>query len=71
MPVQGYSGGLVVENLPDNTGDARDKGLIPESGRPTGGGNGNLLLVSCPGNPMDRGAWWATVHRVTESDMTE
>ena len=70
MPVQGYSGGLVVENLPDNTGDARDEGLIPESGRPTGGGNDNPL-VSCLGNPMDRGAWWATVHRVTESDMTE
>ena len=51
MPVQGYPGGLVVENLPDNTGDARDEGLIPESGRSTGGGNGNPLLVSCLGIP--------------------
>ena len=41
MPVQGYPGGLVVENLPDNTGEARDEGLIPESGTSTGGGNGN------------------------------
>ena len=67
MPVQGYPGGLVVENLPDNTGEARDEGLIPESGTSTGGGNGNPLLVFCLGNPMDRGAWWATVHGVTKS----
>ena len=35
------------------------------------GGNGNPLQYSCLENPMDRGAWWATVHRVTESDKTE
>jgi len=39
-------------------------GLIPGSGRPPGEGNGNPLLYSCLGNPMDRGAWWATVHGV-------
>ena len=42
---------------------------IPRSGRSPGGGNGNPLLYSCLGNPMDRGAWWATVHGVTKSQM--
>ena len=50
-----------------NAGDAIDAGLIPESGRSPGGGNGNPLQYSCRENPMDRGAWWATVHRVTKS----
>ena len=51
-----------------NEGDA---GLIPGSGRSPGEGNGNPLQYSCLGNPMDRGAWWATVHRVImESDGT-
>ena len=45
----------------------RDVGSIPGSGRAAGGGSGNLLQYSCLGNPMDRGAWWATVHRVTKS----
>ena len=44
---------------------------IPGSGRSPGEGNGNPLLYSCLGNPMDGGAWRATVHRVAESDMTE
>ena len=61
----------MVKNPSANTDDARDMGLIPASGRPSGGGNGNLLQCSCLENPMDRGAWWATVHGVTESDMTE
>ena len=43
-------------------------GLIPESGRCPGGENGNPLQYSCLGNPMDRGAWWATVCGVAESD---
>ena len=48
-----------------------DLGLIPGSGRSPGGGHGNPLQNSCLGNPMDRGAWWATVHGVTkESEMT-
>ena len=46
-------------------------GLIPGPGRAPGGGAGNPLQCSCPGDPMDRGAWPAAVHRVTESDATE
>ena len=60
-----------LKNLSANAGDARDVGLIPGLGRPPGGGNGNQLQYSCLENPMDRGAWWAVVHRVAESDMTE
>ena len=48
--------------------DAGDVGLIPESGRYPGGGNGNPLQYSCPwDNPMDRGIWWATVHGAAKS----
>ena len=61
----------VVKNPPVNAGDTGDAGSIPESGRSPGGGNGNSLWCSCLENPMDRGAWWATVHGVAESDMTE
>ena len=58
----------MVKNLPAN---AEDVGLIPGLGRSTGGGNSNPLQYSCLGNPMDRGAWLATVYGVTkESDMT-
>ena len=46
-------------------------GSIPGSGRFPGGGNGNPLQYSYLGNPMDRGAWWATFHGVAESDKTE
>ena len=53
----------MVKNLHANAGDM---GLIPEMGRSPGGGNGNLLQYSCLKNSMDRGAWRATVHRVTE-----
>jgi len=49
---------------------AEDVGLIPGSGNSFGEGNGNSLQYTCLGNPMDTGAWWATVHGVTESDMT-
>ena len=62
-----YPSGSVVKNLPANAGDA---GLIPWLGRFPGEGNGNPLQYSCLGNPMYRGAWWATVHEVAESDMT-
>ena len=58
---------LVVNNLPANAGDRREVGLIPGRGRSPGGGNHNPLRYSCLENPMDRGAWWATVHRVVKS----
>ena len=58
---------LVVKNLPANAGDERDEGLVPGSGRSPGGGHGNPLQSSGLGNPMDRGAWWAIVHRVAKS----
>ena len=63
----GLPGGSVVKNPPANAGDVRDAGLIPGSGRPPGGGHGYPLQYSCLENPMDRAAWWATVHRVTKS----
>ena len=58
---------LVVKNLPANVEDTRDAGSVPEMGRSPGGGHGNPLQYSCLENPMDRGAWWATVHRVAKS----
>ena len=54
----------VVKNPPANAGDPRHLGSVPESGRSTGGENGNPLQNSCLGNPADRGAWWTTVHGV-------
>ena len=61
----------MVKNPPANAGDVRDVGSIHESGRSPGGGHGNPLQYSCLENPMDKGAWQATVHRVAELDMTE
>ena len=58
---------LVVKNPPANTGDMRDVGPIPASGRSPGGRHSNLLQYSCLENPMNRGAWQATVHRVAKS----
>ena len=57
-----FSGGSVVKNPPANAGDV---GSILGSGRSPGEGKGNPLQYSCLGNPMDRGAWWATVPGVT------
>ena len=57
----------MVKNLPANARDLRDIGSIPELGRSSGGGHGNPLQYSCLENPMDRGALWATVHRVTQN----
>ena len=58
---------LVVKKPPANAGDKRDMGSIPGSGRSPGGGHNNPLQYSCLENPMDRGAWWATVHRVAKN----
>ena len=57
----------MVKNPPANAGDIRDGGLIHGSGRSPGGGHGNPLQYWCLENPMDGGAWGATVHRVTKS----
>ena len=68
MVNKGLPGGSVVKNLPANTGDV---GSIPGLGRFPAEGNDNPHQYSCQGNPMDRGAWRATVQRITEeSDMT-
>ena len=58
---------LVVKNLHANAIDVRDAGLIPGLGRYPGRGHGSPLQYSCLENPMDVGAWWATVHRVAKS----
>ena len=58
---------LVVKNPPAIAGDVRDLGSIPGSGRSPGGGHGNPLQYSRLENPMDRGAWRATVHGVAQS----
>ena len=59
-----FSGGTVVKNPPAT---ARDSGSVSGWGRSPGLENGNPLQYSCLGNPMDRGAWRATVHRVAKS----
>ena len=61
----------MIKDTPVNAGDSRDVGSIPGLGRSPGLGNGNPLQYSCQENSMDRGAWWATVHEVAESDTTE
>ena len=60
---------LVVKNLPANAGDVREVRSIPGLGRSPGGGNGNPLQYSCLENPMDRGAWRATVHGITRATV--
>ena len=64
---RGFPGGTRGKEPPANAGDIRDTNLIPGSGRSPGGGHGNPPQYSCLENPMDRGACWATVHRVTQS----
>ena len=62
----------MVKNPPANAGDTRDLGSITMLGRAPGGGNDSPFQYSCSENPMDRGAWWSTVHGITkETDMTE
>ena len=58
---------LVVKKPPANAGDIRDVGSIPGSGRFPGAEHDNPVQFSCLENPMDRGAWWATVHRIAKS----
>ena len=58
---------LVVKNPPANVGDIRDVGSIPGSGRSPGGSHGSSRQYYCLENPMDRGAWQATVHRLAKS----
>ena len=62
---------LVVKNLSANAGDIKDTGSVPGLGKSPGGEHGTPLQYFCLENPMDREAWWATVHRITESDMTD
>ena len=65
--VQGFLGVSVGKEFTCNVGDKGDVGSIPGLGRSPGEGHGNSLQYSCLENSMDRGAWWATVHRVTKS----
>ena len=55
---------LMVKNRPANAGDIKDSGSIPGWGKSPGGGNGNPIQYSYAENPMNRGTWWAPVHRV-------
>ena len=64
----GFPGDSVVKNPPAK---AEDVGSSPESRRSPGRRNGHPFQYSCLGNLLERGAWWAKVHRVAESDMTE
>ena len=63
--------GTIVRNLPDNSRDAGDVGLIPALGKSPGLRNDNPLQYSCPENSRDRGAWRTIVHGVTETCITE
>ena len=65
MKILAFPGSSVGEE--SACSDAGDLGSIPGLGRSPGEGNGNLLQYSCMGNPMDRGAWWATVRGVAKS----
>ena len=60
----GFPGGLAGKESVCNVGDL---GSVPGLGKSPGGGHGSPLQYSCLENPMDRGAWWATVHRVAKS----
>ena len=61
----------MVKNQPPKSGDVRDMGLMPGSVRFAGEGHSKPLQGSCLENPMDRGAWQATVHRVAQLDTTK
>ena len=63
----GFPDGSAGEESACNAGDTEDAGLIPGLGRSSGGGNGNPFQYSCLENPLDKRAWWSTVHRVAKS----
>ena len=65
--LQAFQVVLVVKNPPANARDINDMGSTPRSGKSSGGGHSNPLQYSCLENPMDRGIWWATVHKVAKS----
>ena len=71
LPSMGLPGDSVGKEFVYNAGDTRDVVSISGLGGSLGVGLGNPLQYSCLENSMDRGAWWATVHRVAESDTTE
>ena len=66
-----FPGGASSKEPTCQSGDIRDTGSIPGSGRLPGEGNGSPLQSSCLENPMNRGTWWAIVHGVAESDTTQ
>ena len=67
MYIYNIGASLVAQTVKKSACNAGDPGLIPESGRSPGGGNGNPVQYSCLEILMDRGAWWATVHRAAKS----
>ena len=68
---RGFPGDSVVKNPPANSGNVRHTCSIRGSGRSPGEGNGSPFQYSCLENPMDRGAWWTTIHGMAkESNMT-
>ena len=67
MPTLAFLVGQRVKNPPASAGDVRDAVSVLGLGRSPGEGNGNPLQYSCLENPMDKGAWWATVHEVAKS----
>ena len=71
MYINACVGEEFVSDGTESACNAGDLGSVPGSGRSPGGGNGNPLQYPCLENPTDRGAWWATVHGVTELDMTK
>ena len=70
MRIQASQVILVIKNPLANAGDIRDMGLIPGLGKSPGIGNGNSLQHFCTENPMDRGAWQATVHGIAKSQTS-